>query len=502
MSKVLLCILDGFGISKDNSYNAISAASTPFLDEILQNKPYSEIETSGSSVGLPDGQMGNSEVGHMAIGSGRIILQDLPKISHAVQTKAINTNKVILDLISKFSGTNKTIHVMGLLSDGGVHSHIEHFDYIATLLKLNNVKIATHVFLDGRDTPPKSALEYIEPFADKHEISSISGRFYAMDRDKRWERVELAYKAIVEANADYFTNPKAAIEQSYENNINDEFFVPKVNQNYKGIEDGDGFIIINFRADRVRQICHALIDTEFSGFTRSKVINFAAKIGMMEYSDVLKRSMHSLFPNEDVRNTLPQVIAENNLTQLRIAETEKYAHVTFFFNGGSEKLLPGEERILVPSPKVSTYDEMPEMSAYEVTEKITDSIPDKNYDFIVVNYANCDMVGHSGNFSAAVKAVEAIDRCIESLCTTALKHNYTILITADHGNVEQMLDNGSPHTAHTLNPVPLILLTLDAKLANFSLKNGRLCDIAPTVLEIMNIKQPNEMTGHSLIARE
>ncbi|MBN9542224.1 MAG: 2,3-bisphosphoglycerate-independent phosphoglycerate mutase [Alphaproteobacteria bacterium] len=507
MQKVLLCILDGFGLAPSSKDNAITSAETPFFDEAFSKYPYARISTSGLDVGLPEGQMGNSEVGHMSIGSGRIILQDLPKINDAIETGSVKGNKVIKQIIEKYTGSENSFHLMGLLSDGGVHSHQDHMIYIAKYLAEQKVDVKIHAFLDGRDTPPQSAKIYLENLQKQIQsfnnisIATIAGRYYAMDRDKRWDRVEKAYNAIVLSSGDIAENALDVLENSYRNQVLDEFVIPTVIGNYKGIQDGDGFLFTNFRADRARQLSHALIDQAFDKFERKKVINFGLKSGMMEYSDLLAKSMDSVFPNEEVLNTLPQVLADNNLKQLRIAETEKYAHVTFFFNGGVEKVLPGEDRVLIPSPKVATYDEIPEMSAYDLTEKLVDEIETEKYDFIAVNYANCDMVGHTGNFKASVEAVETIDKCVKDLSEAALKHDYIMLITADHGNVEQMENGEQAHTSHTLNPVPLIILTKDKKIGSFGIQDGRLCDVAPTILEIMNIKTPVEMTGKSLLIR-
>ncbi|MBN8827185.1 MAG: 2,3-bisphosphoglycerate-independent phosphoglycerate mutase [Sphingobacteriia bacterium] len=508
MQKVLLCILDGFGHNHSTQNNAIHSANTPYFDYLFSNFPHSVLETSGLAVGLPEGQMGNSEVGHMSIGSGRIILQDLPRIDQAIENNELKTNKAIEELVSKLKITNGTCHLIGLLSDGGVHSHQNHIIYLAKLLSEKGIKVNIHAFLDGRDTSPQSATKYVEILLNEIrelpniQLSSIMGRFYGMDRDKRWERIQAAYDCIVSAHAKKSNNFLHEIKESYLNGIFDEFIVPTVHESYVGMNDNDAILMCNFRADRVRQILKALLEPEFDNFPRSKQIKFSIAVGMMEYSDKLSKLMNTIFENIPINNTISEIVSTNGIKQLRIAETEKYAHVTFFFNGGIEAPVYGETRALIPSPQVMTYDQCPEMSAFELTDRLIDEIEKDEYGFIVVNYANGDMVGHSGNFEASVKAVEVLDNCLSQVISKALKKDYVILITADHGNVEQMENNGLPHTAHTLNPVPFIVISENTKYHNIQLNNGRLCDIAPTILKFMGIQQPSDMTGKSLITEQ
>lgn len=495
MSKkpILLCILDGFGIGDDSfAYNAIAKAKMSNYNRILATYPHSHLETSGLDVGLPEGQIGNSEVGHMTIGAGRIIFQDLPRINNAIKDGSIKKNPDLQELIK----SGKTCHIMGLLSDGGVHSHIEHIIFLANFLQENGVKVILHAFLDGRDVAQKSALNYLAKV--RHiQIATISGRYYAMDRDNKWERIKLAYDAIVNAMGESFPDAVTAVENSYDKNKTDEFFIPCIIGDYAGIKDGDALLFCNFRADRARQISTAILDENFKEFPTRK-INFSHVLALTKYSDKLNNFYKILFPEQNIKNSLPEILASKGLTQLRIAETEKYAHVTFFFSCGREQEFPGEKRVLVKSPNVATYDLQPEMSAFEVGEKLCEAINSKAFDFIVVNYANCDMVGHSGLLEPSIKACTAIDEQLAVLEKAILENDGMMLISADHGNIECMIDsNHQPHTSHTINPVPFVLIGNNVK--NIKLQNGRLSDIAPTILGLMGIEQPGEMDGESLI---
>jgi len=504
---VLLCILDGWGHRPDPAQpdNAIWQARTPNLDRLAKISPISFLDASESAVGLPLGQMGNSEVGHMNIGGGRVVMQDLPRIDQAVADGSLAKNPALLAFAAKLQASGGTCHLMGLVSPGGVHSHQAHIAALANILAGQGVKVAIHAFLDGRDTPPSSARGYLAEFQTSLKAgaaiatATVSGRFYAMDRDKRWERIEKAYDALVLARGEHAASADAAVAQSYERKATDEFVLPTVIGDYAGMRDGDGVLMGNFRADRAREILHALLDPAFDGFARRKRVSFSAATGLVEYSDALNKFLTTLFPAQTVANSIGELVSKAGLKQLRIAETEKYAHVTFFFNGGEEKVFPGEDRILVPSPKVATYDLQPEMSAYEVTDKLVAAIDSEKYDFIVVNYANTDMVGHTGSLEAAIKAVEAVDRCIGRLDEALRKAGGLMLITADHGNAEMMFDpeTGQPHTAHTLNRVPAMLVNGPSDAT--ALADGRLADVAPTLLQLMGLPAPAEMTGRSLI---
>ncbi len=500
---VVLCILDGWGESDHHDHNAIHDAKTPNWDRFMQECPHSLVETSGLAVGLPEGQMGNSEVGHMNIGSGRIVMQDLPRIDQAIKDGSLAQNPELQKLIAELKRTGRTCHLLGLISPGGVHSHQKHVEALAQIIGKAGVRVAVHAFLDGRDTPPSSAVEYIKNFEAAIKpyayIATISGRYYAMDRDKRWDRVSLAYDTMVLAEGLRAKSALQAIETSYQKNKTDEFVMPTVVGDYDGMSDGDAIIMANFRADRARQMLHALVDPSFNGFERKRVIHFAVKLGMVEYSEELNNHLTLLFAPERLDSVLGEVLAEQGLSQLRIAETEKYAHVTFFFNGGREQEFKGEERILVPSPKVATYDLQPEMSAPEITAQLEKVIAEERYDVIVVNYANTDMVGHTGDLNAAVKAVETVDACLGRVAKALEAKGGVMLISADHGNAEQMHDDetGQPHTAHTTNVVPFIVVGKAYK--DMPVENGKLCDIAPTILHILGIAQPASMTGKTLI---
>ncbi|HEX4270807.1 MAG TPA: 2,3-bisphosphoglycerate-independent phosphoglycerate mutase [Rhizomicrobium sp.] len=504
----LLCILDGWGWRPgDDPDNAIAQAKTPNYTRLLKECPHALLATSGGAVGLPNGQMGNSEVGHMNIGAGRVVAQDLPRIDVAIEDGSLARRPALLELIDKVKASKGAVHLMGLMSPGGVHSHQDHIAALVKILSGASVPVFVHAFLDGRDTPPKSARGFVEKFlADIHglagvRLATLSGRYYAMDRDKRWDRVEKCYAAMVDGDARRFDDAAAALDHSYGENVTDEFLVPCVLGDYAGIQDGDAMLFANFRADRTREISTALLDPGFDGFKRARVVTFCTAAGLTEYSDALKPFMASIFPPEDVRETLGEVIAEHHMQQLRIAETEKYAHVTFFLNGGREDQFTGEDRILVPSPKVATYDHKPEMSAYQVTEKLEEAIASGKYDLIVCNYANPDMVGHTGVMDAAVKAVDTIDECLGRLRTALEKAGGLMLLTADHGNIEMMKDpqTHEPYTAHTTLDVPVIAFGAPQ---GAKLNNGRLADVAPTMLDLMGLKKPDLMTGHSLLVRE
>ena len=501
----LLCILDGWGWRpEDAADNAIAKARTPNFTRMLTDSPYALLATSGAAVGLPRGQIGNSEVGHMNIGSGRVVAQDLPRIDVAIEEGELASRPVLVDLINKAKSTGGALHIMGLMSPGGVHSHQDH---IAALVKAAaGLPVFIHAFLDGRDTPPKSARGFVEKFLGDIagisgvRLATLCGRFYGMDRDKRWDRVEKAYAAIVNGEAARFADPLAAIDASYAADVTDEFLLPVVLEEYAGAQDGDVLLFGNFRADRAREISASLLDSAFEGFARGRTVKFAAAAGLTEYSEKLNALMASVFPPEDVRETLGEVIAGRGLKQLRIAETEKYAHVTFFLNGGRETQFDGEDRILVPSPRVATYDLQPAMSAPEVTDKLEAAILSGKYDLIVCNYANPDMVGHTGIMAAALTAVETIDGALGRLRIAIEKMGGVMLVTADHGNIEMMEDphTKEPFTAHTTLDVPVIVVNGPRG----SLQNGRLADVAPTMLDLMGLPAPAAMTGHSLLKRE
>jgi 2,3-bisphosphoglycerate-independent phosphoglycerate mutase len=508
---VVLCVLDGWGHRAEPAADdAIHAANTPNLRRLAEKYPAAFLDASERHVGLPAGQMGNSEVGHMNLGAGRVVLQDLPRIDDEVATGAIAHNPALVAFIGQMQASRtKTVHLMGLLSPGGVHSHQDHMVALAKAFAAAGLKLWIHGFLDGRDTPPKSALDYLAKFsADIAGLADvrygvIAGRYYAMDRDKRWDRVELAYRALVDGQGVAAPDPAAAVTQSYAANKTDEFVLPSVLPGYPGMKDGDGLVMANFRADRAREILQALLDPAFDGFARPRTVRFAAALGMCEYSAALNRFLATMYPPQPLTHMMGEIVAAAGLTQLRIAETEKYAHVTFFFNGGEESPFPGESRILVPSPKVATYDLKPEMSAFEVTDKLVEAVASGKFDFIVVNYANTDMVGHTGDFAAAKKAVETVDTCLGRLATAVERAGGALLITADHGNAEMMVDpmTHQPHTAHTTNRVPVMLVggAEPGRNAPLRMHDGRLADVAPTLLELLGLPQPPEMTGHTLI---
>lgn len=501
----ILCILDGWGFSKNKEGNAIELGKTPNWHKYVSTYPTCMLETSGLCVGLPDGQMGNSEVGHTNLGAGRVVMQDLPRIDQAIKDGSLKKNPVLVDLEKKLKQTNGTCHLMGLIGSGGVHAQQSHIIALAKDLDEAGIPVALHAFMDGRDTAPDSGRGFMKELQDaltdckNVKIATVSGRYYAMDRDHRWERVDKAYRAMVGAEGPHYTTADEAIAASYEAKVFDEFIVPCVIGDYKGMTDGDAVLMANFRSDRAREITLMLLKPDFDEYERFKVIHFADAVAMTEYSTEHKKFMNILFPPEDLKHIFGEVVSEHGLTQLRIAETEKYAHVTFFFNGGREQMFKGEERILVPSPKVATYDLKPEMSAYEVTDKLVEAINADKFDVIIVNYANGDMVGHTGILDAAIKAVEAVDTCIGRVVDATLAKGGEIFMTADHGNAEIMIDpkTHGPFTAHTNTPVQAVLIGAPKEVTG--LKDGRLADVAPTLLQLMDIKQPKEMTGHSLL---
>lgn len=499
---VVLCILDGWGMRAETEDNAIAQAKTPNWDRLMASAPHALVKTSGLDVGLPDGQMGNSEVGHTNIGAGRVVMQDLPRIDAAIADGSFATNPALNNLLDQVKDVGGALHVMGLLSPGGVHSHQDHMAAVAKIGADAGLEVWVHGFLDGRDTPPQGAVGYVEKFigdvmlTPTVRIGTIAGRYFAMDRDKNWDRVERAYSAIALAQGEAADGAVDAIEAAYARGETDEFVAPTVVGPYTGMKDGDGLLMINFRADRARQILACFVDPDFTGFARTP-IHLAAQAGMVEYSDELNPYLPALFGAASLKNTLGEWLAAKGKTQLRIAETEKYAHVTFFLNGGREEVFKGEDRILVPSPKVATYDLQPEMSAPEVTDKLVEAIGSGKYDCIVVNYANPDMVGHTGILSAAMKAAETVDTCIGRVEAATRDAGGAMIITADHGNLEQMVDpeTDGPHTAHTVTPVPVVL----AVDGDATIKDGKLSDLAPTVLELMGLPVPKEMTGTSLL---
>ena len=504
---LVLCILDGWGEKNSGKDNAILQGSTPTWDRLKKIYPNAQLDASALEVGLPYGQMGNSEVGHMNLGTGRVVVQDLPRIDKSIANGSIKKNKALQDFISALKDSGGTCHVMGLLSPGGVHSHQNHLIALIKILDFEGISVCLHAFLDGRDTPPSSAKEFVNLVLAQTKklkhfyFGTISGRYYAMDRDNNWDRVEKAYRAIAEGNGETAPDAITAVNQGYARNVSDEFILPTVLGDYIGIQDGDGIFMSNFRADRVREILTSFVTPSFDKFDRTKNIKLSACTGFSEYSSELSKYFSSLFPQEKLEGTLGKILSDAGLTQLRIAETEKYAHVTFFFNGGDESIYPGENRILIPSPNVKTYDLKPEMAAQEITDELVISIGNKEYDLIVVNYANGDMVGHTGVMQAAIKATETIDQCLNRLEIALLKVGGTMLVTADHGNVEQMLDeaSGEPHTAHTLSRVPVILVNPPSNVRR--IKNGTLADVAPTLVNILGLTQPPEMTGSSLILK-
>ncbi len=501
---VVLCIMDGWGVGDGGEFDAIASADTPNWDRISQNNPKCHLKTYGLDVGLPEGQMGNSEVGHMNIGAGRVVMQFLPRIAKAFANDDVKELEAFKALISSLNESGGACHLMGLISDGGVHAHIDHVVNLAKTLAAFEIRTYIHVFTDGRDTPPKSGKAFVENLQNKIEalkgvtIATLSGRYYAMDRDKRWERTEAAYNTIVKAEGRTFANAAQIVGSNYDDDTYDEFVVPATCAGYEGMKDGDAILFANFRGDRARQILNAFLDEEFDGFNRGEPISFSKAVGMVEYSDDLNQKMATLFPPQKYENIFGKVLSENGLKQLRMAETEKYPHVTFFFNGGKEDEFEGEKRIMVASPKVATYDLQPEMSAPELTEKLLAAIKTNEFDAVIINYANPDMVGHTGDIIAARKAVETVDNAIGQINELLLEKGGALILTADHGNADKMYDENTdgPHTAHTLNLVPFVV----SGAGDITLKDGCLADIAPTMLELLGVKKPEEMTGESLIS--
>ena len=502
---VVLCVLDGWGYREEKDHNAILPANTPNFQTLLQAGPHALINTSGDDVGLPHGQMGNSEVGHMNLGAGRVVKQHIHRIDAAIENGSFATNTALSGYIDTLRSTGGTCHLMGLVSSGGVHSHQDHLVILSKLIGKAGVPVAIHAFLDGRDTPPSSAITFIKQLERQIagivgvHIVTVSGRFYAMDRDQRWERVGKVFDTIVCANGTRAPDAASAITASYAAGLTDEFVEPTVIGGYRGVRDGDGVLMGNFRADRAREILLALLDPDFKAFDRSLAVKFSAALGLTEYSSSHNKLMETMFPSISMTNILGEIVSKAGMRQLRIAETEKYAHVTFFFNGGEETPFPGEDRILIPSPKVPTYDLKPEMSSNEVTTQLIKAITSDVYDFILVNYANPDMVGHTGILDAAKTAISAVDHCLGALANVVRNAGGVMLVTADHGNAELMrdLESGEPHTAHTLNVVPALLV--NAPRGVTALNNGRLADIAPTLLRFLDLDQPTDMTGTSLL---
>ena len=509
MSKkpVMLMILDGFGIAEKSEGNAVALANKPNFDRLVKEYPHTQLQASGMAVGLPEGQMGNSEVGHLNIGSGRIVYQELTRITKAIEDGDFFENEALMKAMKNAKENNASLHLMGLLSDGGVHSHIGHLKGLLEFAKKEGLqKVYVHAFMDGRDVPPSSGKDFIIKAEEMMkevgvgQIATVSGRYYAMDRDNRWERVQLAYNAIVLGEGEKASSAVEAIENSYHDEKTDEFVIPCVIEEdghpTATIKNGDSVVFFNFRPDRARELTRAINDKEFAGFKR-ETLNLTF-VTMTQYDKTLE-GVNIAFKPQTLVNTLGEYVSSKGLKQLRIAETEKYAHVTFFFNGGVEKENPGEERKVIPSPKVATYDLKPEMSAYEVTDELLDRLDQDKYDMIILNFANPDMVGHTGVVKAAVKAIEAVDECLGKIVDKVLEKDGTVFVTADHGNAETEIDfsTGNPFTAHTTNPVPFVWVSNN--INGRTLKSGKLADIAPTMLNVMNLEVPKEMTGECLI---
>ncbi|AXO80259.1 2,3-bisphosphoglycerate-independent phosphoglycerate mutase [Olleya aquimaris] len=502
--KVILMILDGWGKSPDPKVSAIDNANTPFIDSLYTNYPNAQLRTDGLHVGLPEGQMGNSEVGHMNLGAGRIVYQDLAKINLAIDNNTLAQEQVLQDAFNYAKAENKNIHFLGLLSDGGVHSHINHLKGLITATEASGIKNAyVHAFTDGRDVDPKSGKGFVEDLEDftknKHtKLASLTGRYYAMDRDNRWERIKLAYDALVNGTGELSDNLSQSIQKQYDGDVTDEFIKPIIKTNPEGqplttIKEDDVVIFFNFRTDRGRELTDALYQNDHHEQNMHKLNLYY--VTMTNYGDAFT-GIKVIFDKDNITETLGEVLEKNNKTQIRIAETEKYPHVTFFFSGGQEAPFKGESRILKNSPKVATYDLKPEMSAFELTDALVPELENETADFVCLNFANGDMVGHTGSMSAAIQACEVVDKCVKQVVTTALEHDYTTLLIADHGNCETMINpDGSPNTAHTTNPVPLILIDKDLK----TIKDGVLGDMAPTILKLMGVDQPEAMTCNSLI---
>ena len=501
---VMLAILDGWGWREEETDNAVRLARTPTFDALWATEPHAFLRTSGHDVGLPDGQMGNSEVGHLNIGAGRVVMQDLPRIDTAVADGSLAASPVLADFMAKLRASGGVCHLMGLASPGGVHSHQRHAAALARALPAAGVPVAIHAFTDGRDTAPRAAPEQLRALQDKVSglpgvrFATVIGRYYAMDRDNRWERVSEAYAAMVDAQGERAADPVAAVLAAHARDVGDEFVPATVVGDYGGMRDGDGLLCFNFRADRTREILSALLQPDFAGFPRARVPRFAAAAGLVEYSAALNTKMTTLFPAQSMDDILGAVVSAAGLAQLRTAETEKYPHVTYFLNGGIETPFPREERVMVPSPKVATYDLQPEMSAPELTEKAVEAIRSGRFDLIVLNFANPDMVGHTGSLPAAIRAVETVDAGLGRVASAIREAGGALLVTADHGNCELMRDpvTGEPHTAHTTNPVPVLLA---GGPDGARLSDGRLADIAPTLLALLGLSQPAAMTGRSLL---
>ncbi|MBY6084246.1 2,3-bisphosphoglycerate-independent phosphoglycerate mutase [Ruegeria arenilitoris] len=499
---VVLCILDGWGLSDDTQANAPYLAHTPTFDAIMSKGPHARLITHGPDVGLPSGQMGNSEVGHTNIGAGRVVAMDLGQIDLAIEDGSFFENAALQDFIAKVKAAGGIAHLMGLVSDGGVHGHLNHIVAAATAITEAGVPVALHAITDGRDVAPKSALDFLAELERRlpanARVVTVSGRYYAMDRDNRWERVGRAYEAIIKGQGGQADTASAAIQAANDRGETDEFIAPTVLPGYDGVRDGDGFFCLNFRADRAREILRAIAEPDFAEFDTGPRPHLSALLGMVEYSDGHNAYMTTVFPKREIVNTLGEWLAKQGLRQFRLAETEKYPHVTFFLNGGKETPEPGEDRYMAPSPKVATYDLQPEMSAGEVTDNFVEAI-EGGYDLIVTNYANPDMVGHTGDLQAAIKACEAVDQGLSRVVAALEKAGGAMIVTADHGNCETMIDpeTGGPHTAHTLNPVPVALV---GGPEGATLREGRLSDLAPTVLDLMGLPKPPEMTGQSLLS--
>ncbi|QTE24085.1 2,3-bisphosphoglycerate-independent phosphoglycerate mutase [Polaribacter cellanae] len=502
--KVILMILDGWGITQDPKVSAIYNANTPYINNLYKQYPHAELRTDGLHVGLPEGQMGNSEVGHMNLGAGRIVYQNLARINKAVKEKTLGKEKVLIDTFNYAKENNKNVHLLGLVSNGGIHAHIDHLKGILDVAKENNVEnVFLHAFTDGRDCDPKSGTFFINDIQNymketTGELATVTGRYYAMDRDNRWERIGIAYKGLVNGIGTKTTDVIATINKHYEADITDEFIEPIILTNEDGtpktqIKDGDVVLFFNYRTDRGRELTNALSQNDFPDFGMKKLDLYYTTITL--YDDTFK-GINTIYTNENIKNTLGEVLSKAGKRQIRIAETEKYPHVTFFFSGGQETPFEGESRILRNSPKVATYDLKPEMSAYELRDALCKDLEKGEADFVCLNFANGDMVGHTGIMEAAIKACETVDICAKDVIETGLKNGYSTLLIADHGNCETMMNpDGSPHTSHTTNPVPFILIDNEIK----SVKSGILGDIAPTILDLMGVEQPKEMTQHSLL---
>lgn len=503
---VVLVVLDGWGWREERADNAVALARTPCFDRLWAQGPRTLLRADGLDVGLPEGQFGNSEVGHLNLGAGRIVMQDLVRIDAAIADGSLAHNPVLRDLVETTTASGGRVHLLGLVSPGGVHAHQRHIAVLARLLAARGLAVAIHAFLDGRDSPPRSAEEYLAALeaelegSPKVRIATLIGRYWAMDRDRRWDRTARALAALVDGAGERAASWREGLARAYARGQTDEFVEPVVIEEYSGMHDGDGLICANFRADRVRQLLTGLVAPPISDLPFRRRVRFSMSVGMTRYSEELDRHLATLFPPQPMDHLLGEVIAAHGRRQLRMAETEKYPHVTFFFNGGEERQYPGEDRILVPSPKVATYDLQPEMSARPLTDRFVEAVATGVYDFVLINFANPDMVGHTGVLEAAIRAVETVDECLERVVRATTSLDGVLLVTADHGNCELMRDplTGQPHTAHTANPVPCILVNGPA---GARLRSGRLADVAPTVLELMGLPQPSAMTGRSLLER-